>query len=113
MPTSHPSMFLLALSKAALLCPGHPDTADGSSSFWFTRQTIPSNTGDSLPSLSPAPSPAPSPAVMQKGCLCPQVPQGWRVALPGPGFSESLRAGGGEGVQGQNSQLGKGLAGLR
>lgn len=83
MPTSHPSMSLLALGKAAFLCPGHPDTADGSSSFWITRQTIPSNTGNyhSLPSLSPSPSPAPSPAVMGRGCHCPQVPRGWRVAL--------------------------------
>lgn len=60
MPTSHPSMSLLAPSEAAFLFPGHPDTAHGSSSFWITRQT---NTGNchSLPSHPPAPSAAPSP----------------------------------------------------
>lgn len=59
MPTSHPSMSLLALSKASFLCPGHPDTADGSSSFCITRQTMPSNTGNclSLPSLSQSSAP--------------------------------------------------------
>lgn len=87
MPTSHPSVSLLALSEAAFLFPGQPDPAHGSSSFWISRQTIPSNPGNchSLPPIPPAPHLLPVPAVMEKGCHCPQVPPGWRVALPWPG----------------------------
>lgn len=71
-PTSHPSMSLLALSRAAFPCPGHPEQQflDHQANHPLQHRNC-----HSLPSLSP------SPAVMEKGCHCPQVPQEGGCAL--------------------------------
>lgn len=50
----------------------------------FPGKPSPPTQGIAILPLLPAPHLLPAPAVMEKGCHCPQVPQGWRVALPWP-----------------------------